>query len=164
MKRTISIFLATLVLLVMIQPTLVFHYCGSSLRYVKILTESSIGCCCSDVNGGADINGSTDINGNTNKYAQERNVTADEYLFLESSKSCCSFYIIGVSTDDFNLQQEPVIDRTISVVVSHLPAVASLSSVAKEFDRITINRQRYLPGEIFYESRELLSMICTFLI
>ena len=160
MKRTISIFLATLVLLVMIQPTLVFHYCGNSLRYVKVLTENPIGCCCSDVN----IYRSANFDDNTNKYAQERNVAADGYLFLESSKSCCSFYIIEVSTDDFNFQQEPIIDRGAPVVVNYLPAVISLSSVSKRIDRAVINLQRFLPGETFYESRELLSMICTFLI
>jgi len=164
MKRTISIFLATLVLLVMIQPTLVFHYCGSSLRYVKILTEDSVHCCCSGVNEHAEISGNEDINGSANRYAQDRSVATDGNLFLESFKSCCSFYIIGISTDDFNLQQEAAIDRGTSVAVNYLPSVTSLSSVSKEVDKAAINLQRYLPGEIFYESRELLSMICTFLI
>jgi|GEM_PF-6738072 hypothetical protein len=164
MKRTISIFLTTIVLLVMIQPTLVFHYCDNSLRYVKLLTEDSVHCCCSGVNGHEEINGNTNINGSTNKYAQDRSVATDGDLFLESFKSCCSFYIIGISTDDFNLQQEAAIDRGTSVAISYLPSVTSLSSVSKEVDKAAINLQRFLPGETFYESRELLSMICAFLI
>ena len=152
MRRVISIFLATLVLLIVVRPTLAFHYCGDRLRYVKILAEIPVNSCCSVADGSA------------GKYAEEREFIANEYLLSESAKSCCSSYVIGISTDDFNLQQESKLAGS-SVVVNHLPIFNSLSFVPDDYvDPAAINLLRFLPGDTFYESRELLSLICTFLI
>ena len=151
MKRTISILLTTLVLLAVIRPTLVFHYCGSSLRYVKILAEASVNSCCPVADE------------STDGYMQGNDIAANEYLFSEFAKSCCSSYIIGISADDFKLQQESKIER-VSVVVNHLPLFSSPHSMPDDVDRTAIGLQRFSPGGTFNEGRELLSLICAFLI
>jgi len=150
MKQAISIFLTVLVLLMVVQPTLAFHYCGDTLRYVKVLAEVPVNSCCSGAGEYA------------NMHVEEG--AANEYLFLEHAKGCCSSYIIEMSTDDFKLQQESKIDRGF-VAVDHPLVLNFLSSVLdSSIDPAAINLQRFSPGDTFHERRELLSLICTFLI
>jgi hypothetical protein len=45
MKRIISIFMLTILLLTTVQPTLIFHYCGGKFHSVSLVKTESKSCC-----------------------------------------------------------------------------------------------------------------------
>lgn len=133
MKKTVSIALLLLVLLVAVHPALALHFCGGNLRSVSLVDEHEI-CCCSDT-------GISDSSAGNFK------------------KGCCSTAVVELSTDQYQSQSLTVRSVPVAFELAVPDFLLSLFSHCS-YSGYSDDATPHAPP--FREGRQLLVLHCIF--
>jgi hypothetical protein len=138
MKRVISIFMLSLMVLTSAHATWLWHFCGNDLRSVGIAGEQ-VACCCGET------------------ASNHEDETAGAQNMRQPFDSCCSDYTIKISTDDFSMQQQ---DITSEINLQILYPVLFLCNIEIKPDDYFIVQHTFPPGGLAKQHVDILASIC----
>ncbi len=146
MKRTISILLLLLMLVISVRPMMSMHFCQGKMFSVSLLKAAGDHSCCGGMS--ADMEKS------------QKQVSAMPH-FMGDHGTCCKTQKVYVATDNFNSQVELSIAKL-------LPSFVYVGLIFKYLINITepeslIKAQFFSPPDkLSKKSVDLLALICTF--
>ncbi|TWV15041.1 hypothetical protein FQ707_01620 [Bacteroidaceae bacterium HV4-6-C5C] len=146
MKRTISILLLLLMLVISVRPMMSMHFCQGKMSSVSLLKATGDHSCCGGMN--ADMEKSS------------KNVSVASH-FVDDHDTCCKTEKVYVATDNFNSQVELSIAKL-------LPSFVYVGLIFKYLINITepeslIKAHIFSPPDkLSKKSVDLLALICTF--
>jgi hypothetical protein len=136
MKRVISAFLLLIMALASVHTTWAWHYCGGILHSVT-LADGNPACCC----------------------GKKSDCSPLENSDSQITESCCSEYIIDISTDNFNCPQD-LAQGTNQLVPN--PALFSNLLKLNDSEDISVSQYIFPPGGFAKDNADLLTLICIF--
>jgi hypothetical protein len=150
MKRSVAVFLLWMMALVAVQPTLAFHFCGENLYAIGFTAARENRCCCM---AEADETGCS---------APEQPLSGDGgSVVSEPVESCCSNYIVALSTDDFQAPSGEFAIGEVSVVPPVCYFSGEISGISGR-DGLPITQSVFPPGSFVKCHVDLLAFICVF--
>lgn len=138
MKKLLSIFMLSIMLIVGIGPTLGMHFCGKKLHSVEVLSPQNKKSCCTKTTDSAQTNNESEI----------------------AHKDCCETHKVQIATDTYQLQERVL---NIAPLVGLLQPdwfTTNYRLLLVERDTTTIAKAYFPPDGFDVKDADVLSFIC----
>lgn len=153
MKRIISIFFLTIMLVVSIHPLLSMHFCQGKLSSFSLMKEAGSCCATMDMNR-ATVNAS--LNSKSTDYSH--------YYLAYHKENCCKTHNMMLSTDNYNYQNQHLsFENMMPVFTSVWIALHTLINYVEPDTSVGFDHL-FPPNGQNKLNIDWLTYICTFLI